>query len=118
MPNNNNVDKVLNGPSGEMAPSTKPPYCSPKWNWEPQMSSMRHAWTNEDDLESADCGIDQSEPIEIRPKELCEELTPPLAPQTIQDQTGATAGNTCLDEVVTEIRVGDGISCLPTNHVP
>lgn len=57
------------------------------------MSSMRHVWTNDNDLESADCGTDPSGPIEIRPKEVCEEFTPPPAPHTVQDKAVATAGN-------------------------
>lgn len=35
VPNNNDFDEILNGPRGEIAPSTRPPNTSPKQNWAP-----------------------------------------------------------------------------------
>ncbi|MCJ1349184.1 hypothetical protein MMC31_007420 [Peltigera leucophlebia] len=104
VPNNNDIDEVLNGPSGEMAPSSKPPYDSPKWSWEPRISSMWHAWTYDNDLESVNCGIDQSRSREIWPGKIYEEPIPPPAPHTIEDQAVAKAGDRWLNEVLTETK--------------
>lgn len=31
VPNNNGIDEIINGPKGQMAPATKPPYYSTRW---------------------------------------------------------------------------------------
>ena len=69
MPNNNGIDEIINGPGGQVAPATRPPIASPKWDWEPKMTMMRHVSTIRK-LEPTNRSTDFLWPMGIRPLEL------------------------------------------------
>ena len=70
VPNNNGIDEIINGPKGQGAPVTRPPYTSPKWGWEPSLTMMRHVTTIVHKIEPADRRTDFLWPMGIRPLEL------------------------------------------------
>lgn len=70
VPNNNGIDEIINGPKGQVAPATRPPYYSPKWGWEPSLTMMRHVTTIVHKLEAANRSMDFLWPMGIRPLEL------------------------------------------------
>lgn len=66
---NNGVDEIVNAPRVEMAPEAWSPKTTPKWDWEPSMTMMRHVWTMEEDrlpssypvvVESGNSGVRRS----------------------------------------------------------
>ena len=68
VPNNNGIDEILNGPGGQVAPATRPPNTSPKWDWEPKLTMMKHVWTiHHHTLEPTDSGSSFLWPLSIRP---------------------------------------------------
>lgn len=82
--NKNGIDEILNGPSGERAPSSRSPNTSPKWNWEPKFFSMRHVCTMDNGLESGDCRADILCPIEVQSLENPRLGPLPLAPPSLK----------------------------------
>lgn len=94
LPNNNGIDEIINGPSGQVTPVTRPPFTSPKFDWKPKMTKMRHVCTLYDKLE-ADRSTNFWWPMGVRPLEL---RGPILEPQ-------AASTNNGMDAIVTGLRV-------------
>ena len=68
VPNNNGIDEILNGPGVQVAPATRPPNTSPKWDWEPKLTMMKHVLTiHHNALEPTDFGSSFLWPLGIRP---------------------------------------------------
>ena len=90
VPNNNGIDEIINGPRGQVAPFTRPSIESPKWDWEPKMTMMRHVWTNRE-LQPTNRSTDFLWPMGIRPLEL-------RGPQTLEVQV--VPNNNGIDEIL------------------
>lgn len=95
VPNNNGIDEIINGPGGQVAPATRPPIASPKWDWEPRMTMMRHVSTVRK-LEPTNHSTDFLWPMGIRPLE----LRGPL-PHEVQV---FAPNNNGIDEIVNGLR--------------